>query len=76
MRKEKLLTNEEIIANAMNFSNFGAMAQMVIVHAIRQYVDLVAAIETKPDDWNDFVCWESWQGACKEISEKMRKFYS
>lgn len=71
----KRKTNVEIIKQVMTVSQFGAMAQMVVIHAIRSYVDTVAATTEKPRDWNDFVSWESWRGSCVEIKNKLDDFY-
>jgi hypothetical protein len=71
----KRLTNEQIIRKLMNVSPFGAMAQLVIIHAIRQYCKIVSELEQQPPEWNDFVCWESWKGACEHIKQEMDKFY-
>lgn len=71
----KRQTNTQFIKRAMEYSKYGAMAQMIIMHAITAYVNAVAECDDKPDDWNDFVVWETWHACCVDIKQQIEKFY-
>jgi hypothetical protein len=76
MASKKRLTNVQLFKQLMEISQYGAMAQMVIIHAVRSYVATVSELDGKPVGWSDFIVWESWQGCCRELKEKMDSFYS
>lgn len=68
--------NIEFITELMEFSNNGAISQLVIMHAVEQYCKSVMAATKKPDNWNDMVSWETWQDECRNILQEMENFYA
>ena len=75
-RKKKIDTNEELVREMMNFSNFGVMAQMFIIDAISEQSKAVASSKVEDYPENMFVSPEAWIGVAKEIEEKMEAFYN
>jgi hypothetical protein len=65
-------TNVEAVVDMMEFSKFGAMAQLVIMTAIEKYCTL-AANERLAE--KGMINPDAWQGAAKEILEKINAHY-
>lgn len=68
------LTNEEFVAELMQFSNFGALSQVFVIEAIRRYADQVAAAQPSEVD-TKFLSGPVWIGVAKEIQAKMYNQY-
>ncbi len=70
MKKNK--TNIEKVKDMMQFSEYGALAQMFVMDALHKQAKIVA--ESKLEDYpeNCFVNPESWIGVAKEIQEKLK----
>ena len=73
MKKQK--TNEDLVRNIMNYSNYGALAQLFVIDAITKFADTVAA--SIPDNYpdNGIVDPKAWIGVAKEIKAKLNAFY-
>ena len=68
----KRLNNIEFVTELMNFSNYGALAQVFVIEAISKYASVCA--EQRITD-NGFLNPDTWQGVAKEIKEKINKQY-
>lgn len=70
-------TNVEAIAEMMEFSRYGALAQMFIMDALGKQARAVADASPdlfKGDKWeNGFVSGEAWQAVAREIAGKLDK---
>jgi hypothetical protein len=75
MKKKQIKTNEDILRDIMNFSRYGALAQLFVIDALTKFANTVAA--SKPEDYpdNGIVQPEAWIGVAKEIKEKLDEFY-
>lgn len=65
-------TNIQCVMNMMQCSAYGAIAQLVIMTAIEKYC-LIACEERLPE--NGMINPDAWQGAAKEIIEKLNIHY-
>ena len=66
----KRMSNVEFVAEMMNFSRYGALAQIFIIDAIRKHADRVAMM--KPNQINHpLISEQSWIGVAKEIQSQM-----
>jgi hypothetical protein len=72
---KQMKTNEDLIRDIMNYSNYGALAQLFVIDALTKFADTVAA--SVPDNYpdNGIVSPEAWIGVAKEIKEKLNAFY-
>ena len=69
---KKRPTNIEFVTELMNFSNYGALAQVFVIEAISKYASMCA--EQRIRD-NGFLNPDTWQGVAKEIKGKIDKQY-
>ncbi len=71
----KKLTNVQAVSQIMNFSYFGALAQLFVIDALTKHADAISALtheELQSDKWdNGFVSAEAWQGVAREIKAKL-----
>lgn len=70
-------TNSETVTEMMDFSKFGALAQVFIMDAIGKHAKAVAKMDLKkidPKEWT-FISAEAWIGVAKEIEEKLKVHY-
>jgi len=74
------MTNEKLVKQIMNFSQFGVLSQIMIMQAINHYVDLVIKQEKELIDEyeemiknkrNPLVNAHAWVGVAKEIKDKI-----
>ena len=63
-------TNVEFVTNMMEFSRFGALAQVFIIQAIDQYSKRVAEADPATID-GGFISGQAWVGVAKEIQQKL-----
>jgi hypothetical protein len=77
--------NEEFVLNAMQYSRFGAVAQIIIMQGIEQIIDAIISEETNLIESYEkeiaegklpFMNIHSWVGAAQEIREKLDKMRS
>lgn len=72
--------NIELVRQMMEYSASGALAQLVIVEAIRKYVDAVADMPIeeyrKVYGDNPFITADAWHAAATEIKQKADGFYN
>lgn len=72
MRKtKKPITNVDLVKDIMEFSEFGAMAQIFVMDALHKMSKRVA--ESKVEDYPEdgFINPEAWIGVAKEIQTKL-----
>ena len=56
-------TNEEFVVRIMNFCPYGALGQVMVVEALRQYADLASRKRLEdtclinPDAWQECAVW-------------------
>jgi hypothetical protein len=67
-------TNAQVVKQMMEFSPHGAMAQLVIIEAIRWYVDRVAVADPAKFD-NPMINGVAWVETAKDIQRQMIEFY-
>jgi hypothetical protein len=63
-------TNVEFVTRMMEFSNYGALAQLFILESIRNWSELVAKADPVKVD-SPMISGQAWVGVAKEIQEKM-----
>lgn len=66
-------TNEEKVVDIMNFSKYGAIAQIFVIHALSTQAKLVAnlSIEDIKLVVGDFIPADLWKATAVEIAEKL-----
>lgn len=64
-------TNEDFISWIMNVSPYGAMAQLVVVEAVRYYTEQVSLQAEPEDEPNALINPKAWQACCKDIHNKV-----
>jgi hypothetical protein len=73
MTKRK--TNVQTVKAIMEFSNYGALAQVFVMEAVGQAAERVAKL--KPEDLPDlaggFISAEAWVGVAQEIQTKLKE---
>ena len=65
-------TNVEFVTELMEFSRFGAMAQLFVMQALDEFSHAVAV--APPETFRDtahFINPELWQGVAREITQKI-----
>ncbi|CAK7033552.1 hypothetical protein [Saezia sanguinis] len=65
-------TNVEFVTKLMEFSKYGAMAQLFVLQALDQYAHMVA--NAPPERFagtETFISAQAWQGVAKEIAHKI-----
>ena len=74
-KKQKHMTNVELVANIMEYSRYGALAQMFVIDALTKVADAVA--QSKPEDYgkSPLISGHAWIGVAKEIQEKLNENY-
>lgn len=70
MNKRK--TNEQAIRNIMNYSNYGALAQIFVVDALLKQATAVANMNPE-DVKSGLVNGAAWVGVAKEIRDKLNE---
>jgi len=65
-------TNVEFVTELMEFSRYGAMAQLFVLQALDMYSHAVAnAPSESHSDSGGFINLEVWQDVAKEIAHKI-----
>lgn len=76
--KKKPLTNVQKLREIMEFSNYGALAQMFIIDAIYKAADTFS--KTDPNNYDRekwcFISPEGWVGVANEIKQKLDEHLS
>ena len=74
VKPNQQLTNVEKITQIMEYSEFGALAQMFVMDAVSKFANLVAntPIEELESMRNGLISPEGWRGVAVEIAEKLR----
>jgi hypothetical protein len=77
MAKRK--TNTQFVESIMEYSDFGAMAQLFIMDAIKKVSNHVANMPLaelqKQFGENAMISPEAWHGVAKEIAQKFEEHY-
>lgn len=73
-------SNSEFVLETMEFSNYGGMAQLVIMAAIDKYVTLVSEMseeeviaEFEQSSVGNFISPSIWRATCMEIKGKLNE---
>lgn len=74
----KRKTNVQIVADLMNYSEYGAMSQLFIIDAITKQAEAVAKMD--PEELEKSKSFQlinprAWVGVAKEIQERLNKMY-
>jgi hypothetical protein len=64
-------TNVEFVTNMMEFSKYGALSQIFILEAIRNWSELVAKGDPAKLD-SPMISGQAWVGVAKEIQQKIQ----
>ncbi len=79
MKAKAQMTNVEFVTDMMDFSNYGALAQMFIIDALTKWSGKVAEtpIEVLREQFgeNSFINPDAWHGVAKEIKAKLDAQY-
>jgi hypothetical protein len=67
-------TNVEFVTRMMEFSNYGALAQLFILESIRNWADLVAKADPVKVD-SPMISGQAWVGVASEIKAKLEARY-
>jgi hypothetical protein len=69
-RKNQPETNVDFVTRIMEFSNYGPLAQLFILEAIRNWSDVVAKADPAKID-TPMINGHAWVGVAKEIKAKL-----
>lgn len=74
VKPNQQLTNVEKITQIMEYSEFGALAQIFVMDAVGKLANLVTntPIEELESMRNGLISPEGWRGVAEEIAEKLR----
>ena len=67
-------SNEEIVLNLLRFSPYGALSQIFIMEAIREYANNVSAIDPATITGTAFINPEAWVGVAKDVKQRLEEF--
>lgn len=73
--KKKIQTNVQLVKSMMEYSNYGALAQVFIMDAIGKHAEACSKIDLATIDrekWG-FISPEGWVGVANEISAKLKE---
>lgn len=73
MSRTKTQTNVEFVTNMMDFSKYGALAQLFVLHAIEQTAKIVSEVDPETIDNNALISGHAWVGVAKEIKRKIEE---
>ncbi len=65
-------TNVDFVTRLMEFSNYGPLAQLFVLEALRNWSDLVAKADPAKVD-SAMISGHAWVGVAKEIKAKIEK---
>lgn len=73
----KKKTNIQALKGIMEYSQYGALAQIMVFQALDQFTKVLIADEEKvlKDMENGFVYGPSWVGVAKEIKSKLDEHF-
>lgn len=67
-------TNVQFVTELMEFSNYGALAQLFVLQALSEFSH--AVVNAEPESFENsahFISTQAWQGVAKEIAEKIEQ---
>lgn len=73
---EEKMTNVECVADLMEFSSYGALAQMFVVDALLKHATTVAQLsDAELEAWpaNPMFHVHSWRGVAQQIKDKLER---
>lgn len=77
--QKRQMTNVEFVTHMMEYSDFGALAQMFIVDAITKHADRIAEMSLSDlkaaFGENGLISAQAWHGVAKEIKRKLEEQY-
>lgn len=73
---KKLESNEDLVADLMTYSPYGALAQVFIMEAIQSKAEAVAKSVVDPDAADSFINPVVWRNIAIDIKERCDKFYN
>jgi hypothetical protein len=65
-------TNVEFVTRIMEFSNYGALAQLFVLEALRNWADIVAGTDPAKVD-TPMISGHAWVGVAREIKAKLEE---
>lgn len=65
-------TNEEFVVRIMNFCPYGALIQLMVIEALRQYAELAA---TKRLENTHLIAPDAWQGCAVWLKGELASKY-
>lgn len=69
---EKPVTNVGVLVELMEYSKFGALAQMFIIETVARRARAVADADPATAVWDSgLISFEAWQGVAREIADKL-----
>ena len=73
---KKLESNEDLVADLMAYSPYGALAQVFIMEAIQSKAEAVAKSVVDPDAADSFINPVAWRNVAIDIKERCDAFYN
>lgn len=73
-RKQKRKTNQQIVANMMNYSACGGLKEAFILTAIEKYSQQI--LREEPWAENSLISFEAWQQCAKEVITTLEQHYA
>lgn len=71
----KRLSNVQQVTQIMNFSEFGALAQLFVMDALTKHANAISSMteeDMQSDEWkNSFIDAKLWRDVAREIKEKL-----
>jgi len=70
------LTNQELLSQLMNYSRYGALAEMFIIDAVIKQADEIAAMPAEQVEaamGDNIINGKAWHGVAVEISRKFKE---
>lgn len=71
----KITTNEEMVADLMRFSPYGALGQIFIIEAIRFYSNLIAMRGEPEIDPSAMINPKIWYQTAVDVQSRMKAVY-
>jgi len=73
--KKELKTNEILLGELMMYSPHGALCQVFIIEAIRNYAERIASTPTPVEHGNSVISAIAWHGIAVDILARMKANY-
>lgn len=73
LKAKKRLTNIELVVEIMEYSQFGALAQVFVMDALEKFSATVSEAKVSDFGENCMVHPQAWIGVAKEIKKKLAR---